>query len=215
MPVFIEMLMIVLILLDVVLLGVSRLGAFVRAVAVQGVVLGALTLVANSGNLTLRIAALAAVSMAVKGFLFPVMLERAMRGAGVRREIEPFVSFVTSMAACIVMLGVSLFLGWRLPLPDGGAGMPLVVPAAILTMLTGLFILVTRKKAVTQVVGYLTFENGIYAFGVVAVGEVNAIIEFGVLLDVFVAVFAMGIAIYQINREFDHIDTDHLSMLKG
>ncbi len=207
--------MILLILLDMVLPGLSRLSACVRAAALQGVLLGVLTLLANFDALTPRVAVLAGLSMAVKGFLFPVLLERAMKGAGVRKEVEPFVGYVTSIAACVAMLAVSLLLGQRLPLPDGGQGMPLAVPAAIMTMLTGLFIVVSRRKAVSQVVGYLTFENGIYAFGVVAVGEVNALVELGVLLDIFVAVFVMGIAIYQINREFDHIDADHLSMLRG
>ncbi len=58
-------------------------------------------------------------------------------------------------------------------------------------------------------------ENGIYAFGVALVGGVPLLVELGVLLDVFVAVFVMGIAIYHINREFDHIDADQLDRLRG
>jgi hydrogenase-4 component E len=59
------------------------------------------------------------------------------------------------------------------------------------------------------------FENGIYMFGVFTAGEIPFLVEFGVLLDVCVAVFVMGIAIHHINREFDHIDADQLSSLKG
>jgi len=82
-------------------------------------------------------------------------------------------------------------------------------------MFTGLYLLIMRRKAVTQVLGYLVLENGIYLFGVAAVSEIPLLIEAGLLLDVFVAVFVMGIAIYQINREFNHIDTDKLNILKG
>ena len=58
-------------------------------------------------------------------------------------------------------------------------------------------------------------ENGIYAFGVALVGGVPVLVELGMLLDVFVAVFVMGIAVYQISREFDSIDADQLNHLKG
>jgi len=64
------------------------------------------------------------------------------------------------------------------------------------------------------VLGYLVLENGIFAFGVALVEEQPFLVEIGILLDVFAAVFIMGIAIFHINREFDHIDTDKLSNLR-
>ena len=81
-------------------------------------------------------------------------------------------------------------------------------------ILIGLFLIISRKKAVTQVLGYLGLENGIYIFGIALVKEATILIDLGVLLDIFVAVFVMGIAIFHISREFDHIDTDRLSTLK-
>jgi len=89
------------------------------------------------------------------------------------------------------------------------------MPSALFSLLTGLMIIVTRRKALTQVIGYLTMENGVYLFGTVLMIEEPFLVEMGVLLDVFVAVFIMGITIYQINSEFDHIDTDRLSELKN
>jgi hydrogenase-4 component E len=77
-----------------------------------------------------------------------------------------------------------------------------------------LLLIVSRRKAVTQTLGYLAMENGIYAFGLAFAVEEPLLVEMGVLLDVFVAVFVMGIAIHHISREFDHIDTDRLSALK-
>ena len=68
--------------------------------------------------------------------------------------------------------------------------------------------------ALSQVLGYLAMENGIYAFGMAFAIQEPLMVEMGVLLDVFVAVFVMGIAIHHISREFDHIDTDKLSALK-
>ena len=91
----------------------------------------------------------------------------------------------------------------------------MVVPTALFTFWIGMFLIVSRKKALTQVIGYLTLENGIYLFGLALAREEPLLVEMGVLLDVFVAVFVMGIAIFHISREFDHIDVDRLSRLKG
>jgi hydrogenase-4 component E len=95
------------------------------------------------------------------------------------------------------------------------AGSPLTVPVGLATMLIGLFVIVSRRKAITQVLGYIVVENGIYAVGVALVGGVPLLVELGVLLDVFVAVFIMSIAAYHISREFDHIDVDQLDRLRG
>ena len=109
---------------------------------------------------------------------------------------------------------ICLWLGSRLPMP-GPATSPLIVPVVLFTIMSGLFLIVSRKKALTQVLGYLVLENGIYAFGVALVDQQPMLVELGILLDIFVAGFVMGIAIFHINREFDHIDTDKLSGLRS
>ena len=91
---------------------------------------------------------------------------------------------------------------------------PLLVSSAIFTVSCGLLLIVSRNTAVMQVIGYLTLENGIYAFGWAYAVEDPLLVEMGVLLDVFVAVFVMGITIYHLNREFDSIETDELAALK-
>jgi hydrogenase-4 component E len=141
------------------------------------------------------------------------MLFRALREAKVRREVEPFVGYTMSLLAAAVMLAVSLWVGARLPLPTS-ASSTLLLPVALFNILVGLFIIVSRRKALMQVLGYLVMENGIYAIGVALAHEAPLLVELGNLLDIFLAVFVMGIAIFHINREFDHIDTDRLATLK-
>jgi hydrogenase-4 component E len=103
-----------------------------------------------------------------------------------------------------------------LALPVSATGhAPLLIPAGLATLLIGLFLIVSRRTAVTQVLGYLVIENGIYAVGVALVGGVPLLVELGVLMDIFVAVFIMSIAAYHISREFDHIDVDQLDRLRG
>jgi len=69
-------------------------------------------------------------------------------------------------------------------------------------------------KAISQVIGYLILENGIYLFGAVFLGGQSLLVELAILLDIFVAVFVMGITIFHISRQFDHIDTQKLTELK-
>jgi len=182
-------------------------------VAVQGVLLGVMTFVAHEGPHVLRTAILAVATISVKGIAFPVLLFRALREAEVRREVEPYVGYNLSILIGLAALLFSLWLSARLPLPQTPVS-PLIVPVALFTSLIGLFVIISRKKALTQVLGYLVLENGIYAFGVGLVHNAPLVVELGVLLDVFVAVFVMGIAIFHINRQFDHIDTDRMVLLK-
>ncbi len=90
----------------------------------------------------------------------------------------------------------------------------MLVPVALSTVMIGLLVLTTRSKAITQVVGYLILENGIYVFGLSQVERVPFLVEVGVLLDIFVAVFIMGIVVFHINREFDSLDSARLTELR-
>ena len=81
-------------------------------------------------------------------------------------------------------------------------------------MLTGFLVLTTRRKAITQVVGYLVLENGIFIMGLCLLEAMPFLVESGVLLDLFVGIFVMGIIINHIHREFASLDTGRLSALK-
>jgi hydrogenase-4 component E len=207
-------LLVALVLVDFLLLGSSRLSSCIRQVAIQGVLLG-LLVVAEHGPWASpwRVWVLAIGSTAVKAVVFPYLLHRALRTAQVRRELQPYVGFTASILLGVLGLGFALWLASRLPLPEQAAS-PMLVPVALFTMLVGLFLIVARRTALSQVLGYLVLENGIFAFGLALTENAPLSVEIGVLLDIFVAVFIMGIAIHHISREFDHIDTDRLTELK-
>lgn len=214
MPIWIDTLLVAVMLLNFSVLGSSRLAACIRYVALQGVLLGLFTVLAHEAGSLLRPSLLAVGSIGIKGVAFPILLLRAMREAEVRREIEPYVGYSLSILLGLAALLLALWLSARLPLPLAPVS-SLVVPVALFTSFVGLFVIISRKKAITQVLGYLMLENGIYTFGVGLVQGTPMLIELGVLLDVFVAVFVMGITIFHINRQFDHLDTDRLALLKG
>jgi hydrogenase-4 component E len=208
-----DALMVILVLTSLMLLGSSRLGECIRMVAIQGAVLGLAGLLLHGHEINGHLLLLGTGSIFLKAVLFPWMLFRAMREAHVRREVDPFIGYGTSLLIGGLSLLVAFWVGARLPLAAEG-GTTLVVPMSIFLILTGLFIIISRKIALMQVLGYLVLENGIFLFGVSLVPEQPVVVELGVLLDVFVGVFIMGIMIFHINREFDHIDVGRLASLK-
>ena len=211
---WLDTILVLLILTNLYMLGSSRINACIRTVAIQAMLLGVISLLAQWGNVGLRLLLLAIVSTVIKAGLLPWLLRRAAREVGAQTEVEPLVGFTTSLLLGLGLLGAALHVaGLLLPLP-GDAGTRFPVAVALFTIMVGLLLIVSRRKAVMQTLGYLAMENGIYAFGLAFAVEEPLLVEMGVLLDVFVAVFVMGIAIHHISREFDHIDTDRLSTLK-
>jgi hydrogenase-4 component E len=180
--------------------------------ALQGLLLGLIPLWGGTHGLGIRGVALAILSIVIKAIVLPRFLMRALRQANVWREDNPFVGSTASMLVGIVCLGASFWLASRLPFL--GRTQPLMpVAVSFFSIFVGFFVIISRRKALTQVLGYLVMENGIYIFGVALAIDAPLLVELGVLLDVFVAVFVMGIMIFHISRSFDHIDTDQLSQL--
>jgi hydrogenase-4 component E len=205
-------LLVVVLLINLFVLGSSRISALIQAVAVQGVVLGVMPLLAH-GHLSLLPALLAIATVLVKGSLIPQMLGKALRDAHIKREIEPIIGFMPSTLLGALGTAASIGLAAKLPLAEGHA-QTLIVPAALSTVFTGFLLLTTRIKAITQAIGYLVLENGIFIFGLLLIEAVPLLVELGVLLDLFVGVFVISIIIHHINREFASLDTRRLSALK-
>ncbi|HEY7723939.1 MAG TPA: NADH-quinone oxidoreductase subunit K [Anaeromyxobacteraceae bacterium] len=209
-----DMVFILVVVLDLVLLASSRLKVAIRTVAGQGALLALLpVLLVTDEHDWGHVAALAAGALLVKGFAIPRMMLWAMREAAVSRELEPIVGFVPSMLLGAVGVLLSFVFAGALPLP-GPEKHALLVPTALSTVWTGLLLVVSRRKAVAQVLGFLVLENGVFVFGVLISDFMPVMVEAGVLLDLFAAVFVMGIVIFHINREFSSLDTEKLSALK-
>src|SRR5947207_6843659 len=205
-------LLVIVLLINLFVLGTSRISALIQAAALQGVVLGVMPLVAH-GHLSLLPALLAIATILVKGSLIPQMLGKALRDAQIKREIEPIIGFLPSTLLGALGTAASIALAAKLPLAEGHA-QTLIVPAAFSTIFTGFLLLTSRYKAITQAIGYLILENGIFIFGLLLLEAVPFFVELGVLLDLFVGVFVISIIIHHINRDVASMDTRRLSALK-
>ncbi len=205
-------LLVAVLLLGLAVLASGRISGCIRLVAAQGAVLGAMLVIAHHGHLSIHVLALAALTMVLKGLAIPWLLVRSMRVARVQREVDPYLGYTSSLVLGTISVGVAFGLSHALPLPHPAVS-PVIVPVSLATSFIGLLLLVTRKKAVAQVLGYLVLENGILTFSL-ALGEgLPVMVELGILLDIFAAVFIMGIAIYHISKEFDSIDSNMLTQL--
>jgi len=196
------------------LLGTSRIGACIRWLSLQGIVFGLVPLILHDDGLSLRAVLLSAGNIALKGVVFPWLLLGIRARADFTREVDPFVGYIASILFGILALTLSVWL--RLEMKPALARAPFaMLVSSIFLILVGLFLIIARKKALMQVIGYLVLENGIFLFGVITVAGTPLLVELGVLLDAFVGVFVMGIAVFHINREFGSMDIDRLTALRG
>lgn len=205
-------LLVLIMLLNFYCLGTSRIRALVQAVSLQGVLLGIMPLFVHA-HLDAMAVLMSVLTVAIKGVVIPFMLFHALRELPIKREVEPFLGFVTSLVLAAVGTALAVAFAQNLPLgKDPGAH--LVVAASLSTVFSGFLILITRLKAVTQVVGYLVLENGVFVFGMLLIEAMPFFVEVGILLDLVVGIFVMGIIINHISREFPSAGTERLSALK-
>ncbi len=205
-----DSILIVLLLTNFFILGTANLRASIRAVAVQGVLLSLLPLFVES-EATLRLVVLVIATATIKGGLIPGLLLKAIRDVHIRHEVEPYLGFIPSLFLCTIGTGLALLFSDQLPLAPEHRN-ALFVPAALATLLAGFLVLTTRRKAISQVTGYLVLENGIYVFGLLLYQAMA--VEVGILLDLVVGILVMGIVLNHIQREFSSLDTERLSRLR-
>lgn len=198
--------------MNLLALGSSRVPSLVRALSLQGILLGLMPLLMEHGTFDWRVFAVALATVFGKGVVIPGLLRRAMRAANIEGEVEPFIGFVPSLLLGAGGTIAAVALARALPLLPEHAG-TLLVPGAISSMLTGFILLIGRAKAISQVCGYLILENGIYLFGLLLIRSTPLLVESGILLDVTVGVFVIGIIVDRIQRAFDSLDTRKLTTL--
>ena len=187
--------------------------AYISAFTWQSIVLAAVTVVvAHFGNVA-ELYWVAVCLLLLKGLVIPRLLRRMERRFSAERELEPYVNTATSL----VVSGLLVLFGYAVTrplvalsrLPTRG-GMPL----AMGLVLVSLFVVISRKKALTQVVGFLMLENGLALLAVLGTYGIPLIVELGVFLDALMGFLVMQIFVYQIHETFESIDVEQLNRLR-
>jgi hydrogenase-4 component E len=191
--------------------------ALVKLMAFQGVVVSAVPLFLDTAHgITFKLIMFFFLLILVKGVLIPGLMFIAVKRVVVTKEIEPIIGYHASLFAGLIIIVFSVYITNHLHLALLPASHKMLLVSAMTTMGAGFILLMARRKAITQVIGYLMMENGIYLIGTALAKQVHTqyVVEFAVLLDLLVGVLVMGIVLNDINDTFDDVDTALLGQLK-
>lgn len=202
-----------LLLTAVLVLWRRELPVIVRVFAVQGVALAGLVVAVAWEEGSPELAAVAAGLLVLRGGVLPWLLQRGLAGAGsAQRETRPVVNVATSLLAAaaltLLALAVSRPLVELAATPAARA-----VPIALAVVLIGLLVMVTRRHAVSQLVGFLLMDNGITAVGFLTTSGIGLVVEVGVALDVLLVVLVLQVLTGRMQAAFGDTDLDELREL--
>jgi len=153
------------------------------------------------------------ISLATKGVIIPLFLRKIVRQIKVTHEVEPYISNALSLTISGILVAV-VYASLKEGIFVTGFSRN-VLQISIAVILIGLFIMITRRKAITQVIGLLFMENGLFLAGFSLTLGMPTIIELGVLFDMLMGVIILGIFAVQIRRTFASADLDRMTTLKG
>ena len=194
--------------------GQKALFTTIRLYAVQSLLLAvvAATIAISEGRHELFV--MAAITVALKTLLIPWFLMRVIDRIGIHREIEPFLNVPTSLLVCVGLTVVGYRVSTGFPSGAHHVGHHLI-GVALSMLLIGLFLMVTRKKAITQILALLTVENAVFLVAVGVTSGMPLVVELGIAFDVILAVLVLGILVHRIVDRFESMDVSRLSKLKG
>ncbi|MDM7324383.1 MAG: hypothetical protein P3W93_005205 [Thermus sp.] len=194
-------------------LMVSRrsLDAIIRFYALQNVLLAGVSFGLSGGESHFLVAGL--VLFILKGVLIPWYLLWLLDRLEVSHEVEGYLSVSLSLLLAGLLTALAFRVGQAFVLPE--APLPQGVPVALALVLPGVLSMVSRKKAISQVLGFLALENGVFLMALSESHGLPLFVELGVALDAFAAVVLAGILIFRIKEEMGHMDTAKMRSLRG
>jgi hydrogenase-4 component E len=196
------------------MVGQRALFTAIRLYGAQSLLLGivAATMAFSEGRHDLLVTA--ALTITLKTLLIPWFLMRVIDRIGIHREIEPFLNVPASLLVCLGLTVVGYRVSTGFPAAAGDVSHHLI-GVALSMLLIGLFLMVTRKKAITQILALLTVENAVFLVAVGVTSGMPLIVELGISFDVILAVLLLGILVHRIVDRFESMDVSRLSKLKG
>ncbi|MCQ2078463.1 MAG: hydrogenase [archaeon] len=204
---------ILMLLLSVLSITTTRMGKLVQHFALHSLVLAVIAFFVAFYTKNWHIYITCALTLVLKVVVIPKFLKYTMNKINMEREIEPIVGIPGSLLICAAMI----FIAYLVAEPLMGSldtlgGTCFAVSLSI--VLIGMFMMTSRRKALTESVGLLLVENGLFLGTLTISYGMPLIVEFGVFFDVIIAVVILGIFAYRINRTFNSVDTSFLRRLK-
>src|SRR6266542_560760 len=196
------------------MVGQKALFTAIRLYGAQSLLLSIVTITIAISEARHELLVTAALTIVLKTILIPWFLMRVIDRIGIHREIEPFLNVPTSLLVCVglTVVGYRVSTGFPAGAPNASHH---VIGVALSMLLIGLFLMVTRKKAITQILALLTVENAVFLVAVGVTSGMPLIVELGISFDVILAVLILGILVHRIVDRFESMDVSRLSKLKG
>lgn len=174
-----------------------RLAPCVSLYAMQSFVLALTAIIVADASSVHHLYVAAALNLVIKALLIPRILHRVVERVNVKREVEPLVNIPSSLLICGGLVILSLYLAQ--PIKQIG---PLLtndsLALGLAIVLMGCFLMVSRRKVVTQIVGFLTVENGLFLIATAVTYGMPLIVELGVFFDILVAALIFGVLLHRI-----------------
>lgn len=194
----------------------NRMISLVRLFALQSVALGLLALAIAYFADAPHIYVVAVLTLGLKGLVIPWVLLYVMDKIKTDKEVEPLVSIPLSLLLCGVLTIVAFYITQPIIFTSGAITTITknCLAISLAVVLIGFFTMISRKKAITQIMGLLTMENGLFLAAISVTYGMPMIVELGIFFDVLVAVIIMGLFAFRINKTFESVDTTILRRLR-
>lgn len=202
-----------LLLIAFAMLSQRRILSVINLFATQGLVLSISTAIVASYSGQHHLYFSAAMTLLLKVIVLPLILHRMIRRLDVRWDVETMFNIPTIM---LVGIGLVVFaFNLAAPISEmAGTVTRSTLGIAMASVLLSFLMMITRSKAIPQVVGFLAMENGLFFAATSATYGMPMVVELGIALDVLVAMFILGIFFFQIRAAFDSLDLQHMEKLK-
>jgi hydrogenase-4 component E len=206
----------IVLVLQILMVAQRWLVTSIRAFGVQSFLLAMIGVTIAWFNRAPHIYIAAGLTLVFKAIVLPIVLERLVKKIEIRHEIQPFINVPVSVliSGGLTLLAYSVAESFQRPEETTGLGHN-TLAVAIALFLIGFFMMVNRRKALTQVLGLLTLENGLLLAAMSLTYGMPLIVEVGIFFDVLVAALLLAILIYRIRETFDSMDVSRLSRLRG
>jgi hydrogenase-4 component E len=196
------------------ILSSSQLGTSIRLYAVHSFLLAVMISLVAVTNHVEHLLIPALLTFVLKTLVIPNVFFRIIRRLGIRKDVESYLNIPFTLLVAVFLVFVSFYVTAHArilkPVSFGE-----FVPLAISTVFFGMLIMTTRKKAITQVLGLLLIENGLFLMAVTMTFGMPLLVELGIFFDVLVAAVIMGLFVFKIRGAFEGIDVDDMTVLKG
>ncbi|AGU53095.1 putative hydrogenase 4, membrane component E [Variovorax paradoxus B4] len=210
---FVNLLGAVLLMLAFAMLSQRRILTLIHLFTMQGATLALATVVVGYATHQHHLYLSGGLTLVLKVLLIPYLLHRVVRRLGIRSDVETLIKIPTTM---LIGIAVVIF-AFNLAIPISRLSSALAsgtLGIALACVLLSFLMMITRAKAIPQVIGFLAMENGLFFAATSATYGMPMVVEFGIALDVLIGVLILGVFMFQIREQFDSLDIRHLEKLK-